>query len=160
MKPQSCKSKGRRLQQRIAKSITDAFSHLSPDDALSTSMGAGGEDIRLSPLARKALPLSIECKCQERLNVWSCVEQAQSNAPSGTTPCLIFTRNRAPTYAVVSWDVLLDLYRRVYTSGESEGGIPTALSDALLTLEPFVERERTRRRDVTVNDAGDAEMVD
>ena len=111
MRPQSCKSKGRRLQQRVAQSILDAFPHLEDDDCVSTSMGAPGEDVRLSAAARAALPLSLECKCQERLNIWAAVEQAQKNCPAGATPCVVFTRNRAPTHAVVPWETLLGLYR-------------------------------------------------
>lgn len=135
MRPQSCKSKGRRLQQRVAASITEAFPHLAPDDVVSTSMGAGGEDVRMSPVARRALPLSIECKCQERLNVWACLEQARTNAPDGATPCLVFSRNRAPTYAVVPWPLLLDLFRRVH---EGTGALPAGLVEALAALGPYV----------------------
>jgi len=151
MRPQSCKSKGRRLQQRIARDIVEAFPHLTEDDAVSTSMGAGGEDVRLSTAARRALPLSIECKCQEKLNVWGCLEQARTNAPSGATPCLVFSRNRAPTYAVVPWDVLLELYRCAYHAGG--GGVPTGLADALASLAPFVEQEMSRRREAEALDA-------
>ena len=144
MKPQSCKNKGRRFQQKIARDIIDAFPHLKEDDAISTSMGAGGEDIRLSTAARQAIPVSIECKCQEKLNIWSCLEQAKSNTPVGATPCLIFSRNRAPTYAVVPWEVLLGLYRTLYNSGED--GVPTGLSDILISLETYVNNEVRKRR--------------
>lgn len=116
MRPQSCKSKGRRFQQRVAASIRDAFPALDDDDVRSTSMGAQGEDILLSPLARRCLPLSIECKCVERLNVWQCLEQASTNTPDGATPCLVFSKNRAATYAVVPWETLLALFAR--PSGE------------------------------------------
>lgn len=142
MRPQSCKSKGRRLQQQVARSIADAFPHLREDDAVSTSMGAGGEDVRLSPLARAALPLSIECKCTEKLNVWASLEQAQKNTPTDATPCLVFSRNRAPTYAVVPWRTLLALYASLYHHG---GEIPTALGDALVQLGDFVDAERAKR---------------
>ena len=142
MRPQSCKSKGRRFQQKIARDIVDAFPHLQEDDAISTSMGAGGEDIRLSTAARRALPLSIECKCQEKLNVWNCLEQAKANTPAGATPCLIFSRNRAPTYAVVPWETLLGLYSALHTSG----GVPTGLSDILVSLETYVNAEVRKRR--------------
>ena len=60
---------------------------------------------------KDAIPLSLECKCQERLNIWAAVEQAQANCPAGATPCVVFTRNRAPTHAVVPWETLLGLYR-------------------------------------------------
>ena len=95
----------------------------------STPMGAPGEDVRLSPLARSFLPLSLECKCVERLNVWSCLEQAATNAPNGTTPCLVFSKNRSPTYAVVPWELLLGLYGSV---GSSSSFAPSAKALRLL----------------------------
>ena len=134
MRPQSCKSKGRRLQQRVARSILDAFPHLGEDDCVSTSMGAPGEDVRLSPLARASLPLSLECKCQERLNVWAALEQAKANCPSDATPCVVFTRNRAPTYAVVPWEALLALYQR---RGDAEA-IPPRLAALLAEIATYV----------------------
>lgn len=137
LRPQSAKSKGRRLQQAVARSILQTFPHLSADDCVSCSMGANGEDVRLSAVAREAVPLSIECKCVEKLNVWQCLEQAERNAPEGATPCLVFSRNRSPTYAVVPWPVLLDLYR---TRAQGGGAVPPRLArllrDAAAMLPP------------------------
>ena len=62
MRPQSCKSKGRRFQQRVARSILEAFPHLTDDDVHSTSMGASGEYAKLSAAARAALPLLANTK--------------------------------------------------------------------------------------------------
>lgn len=62
MKPQSAKAKGRSFQQEIRDSILSTFNQLEPDDCKSTSMGASGEDVQLSPAARKLLPIQIECK--------------------------------------------------------------------------------------------------
>lgn len=132
MRPQSCKSKGRRLQQKVAASIRDRFPHLGEDDVVSTSMGAPGEDVRLSPLARSSLPISIECKCVERLNVWACLEQCEKNAGPEATPCLVFSRNRARTYAVVPWDALLELY-----SARDRPDLPPRLAHLLNQLSEF-----------------------
>ena len=79
LKTQSCKGKGRRLQQAVARDIIAAFDHLQEDDVRSTSMGAGGEDVQLSPAARAAMPYSIECKNTE-LNLWGVLEQCKGNA--------------------------------------------------------------------------------
>lgn len=142
MRPQSCKSKGRRLQQRVARSILEAFPHLGEDDVHSTSMGAPGEDVRLSPLARDAVPLSIECKCVERLNVWAALEQAEGNCPRGATPCVVFSRNRATTYAAVPWDVLLALYR---ARGAAPGaGLPPRLRALLAEMAAYVTEEEAQ----------------
>ena len=62
MKPQSAKSKGRRFQQEIRDSIKQTFEFLRDNDVISTSMGCGGEDIVLSPLAESVFPFSVECK--------------------------------------------------------------------------------------------------
>lgn len=135
MKPQSCKSKGRRFQQRVARDVLAAFPHLAEDDVVSTSMGAPGEDVRLSPLARASLPLSLECKNVEKLNVWACLDQAAGNCPAHATPCLVFTRNRSPAYAVVPWEALLDLYARLDRA--SAGGVPPRLAALLRELAEF-----------------------
>lgn len=112
MKTQSCKAKGRRLQQKIVADILEAFPHLQPDDVLSTSMGCGGEDVRMSPLARRSLPLSIEAKNQEKLNIWEAYSQASSNAPPNTTACVVFKKNNSDTYAMLPWKSLLYLYTK------------------------------------------------
>ena len=151
MRPQSAKSKGRRLQQKVASSILEAFPHLKEDDCFSTSMGAQGEDVRMSPLARASVPLSIECKCQEKLNVWSCLEQAKANCPKNVTPCLIFSRNRAPTYATVPWDFLLKLLQN-----KSGGEIDPKLASLLRELVAFVPAEP----ESMATDGVDAEAVD
>jgi hypothetical protein len=42
-------------------------------------------------------PFSVECKNQERLNIWDSLEQAESNA-NQHIPLLVFKRNRSKTY--------------------------------------------------------------
>ena len=121
LKTQSCKGKGRRLQQAVARDIIAAFDHLQEDDVRSTSMGAGGEDVQLSPAARAAMPYSIECKNTERLNLWGALEQCKGNAPAGATPLVVFKRNRSDTYAVVPWPHLVRLRKRVRTAGPVAG---------------------------------------
>ena len=116
MKPQSCKAKGRRLQQMIVHDILQLFPHLTEDDVRSTSMGAGGEDVQLSPLARQVVPFSIEAKNQERLNLWGALEQAKANAPAGVDPLVVLKKNNVKPHVLVSWECFLKLIRRP-TSG-------------------------------------------
>ena len=95
---QSRKAKGRRLQQEVRDLILETYKDvLEPDDVRSTSMGASGEDLLLSPVARKLFPFSVECKNQEKLNIWSSLEQAEDNAGQHI-PLLVFKRNRSKTY--------------------------------------------------------------
>ena len=133
MRPQSCKSKGRRLQQKVASDIRDAFQHLTEDDCHSTPMGAHGEDVRLSTAARECVNLSIECKNVEKINIWGCLQQCEANAKDGTTPCLVFSRNRSPIYAVVPWRMLLGLHKK------TRGRIPPRIRTIIQELSSFIE---------------------
>ena len=109
MKPRSAKNKGKRLQNKVRDLILEKFNKkLEEDDVRSITMGDSGEDILLSPAARKLFPFSVECKNQEKLNIWSSLEQAESNSGKHT-PLLIFKRNRTKPYAVLEFDKLLEL---------------------------------------------------
>lgn len=109
MKPQSCKAKGRRLQQQIVADLLERFPTLEDDDIRSTSMGANGEDVQLSPAARVLIPYSFEAKNQERLNAWQAVAQAEANTPAGSQPIVVIKKNGHVAYAVVRWSHFLDL---------------------------------------------------
>lgn len=109
----SRKSKGRAFQQEIAKAILDMFPELEPDDCRSTSMGASGEDLQLSPKARKLLPIAIEAKRQESLNFWAAYEQAKSNAKNKYIPVVIAKRNRTEPIVVLSFTNFLWLMSRI-----------------------------------------------
>ena len=108
MKTRSAKNKGKRLQNNVRDLILEKFTQLEPDDVRSTTMGDSGEDILLSPAARKLFPFSVECKIQEKLNIWSSLEQAETNA-GGHKPLLVFKRNRSKTYIALEINDLLDL---------------------------------------------------
>jgi hypothetical protein len=108
MKPRSAKNKGKRLQNKVRDIILEKFDKLEPDDVRSITIGDSGEDILLSPAARRLFPFSVECKNQEALNIWSSLEQAENNSGKHT-PLVIFKRNRSKTYAVLEFDKLLEL---------------------------------------------------
>ena len=108
MKSRSAKNKVKRLQNHVRDLLLEKFQQLEEDDVRSTTMGDSGEDILLSPAARKLFPFSVECKNQEKLNIWSSLEQAENNSGKHT-PLLIFKRNRTKTYAVLELNELLKL---------------------------------------------------
>ena len=108
MKSRSAKNKGKRLQNKVRDLILEKFNTLEDDDVRSTTMGDSGEDVLLSPAARKLFPFSVECKNQEKLNIWASLEQAENNSGSHT-PLLIFKRNRTKPYAVLEFERLLEL---------------------------------------------------
>ena len=108
MKPRSAKNKGKRLQNKIRDLILEKFNQLEPDDVRSVTMGESGEDILLSPAARKLFPFSTECKNQEKLNIWSSLEQTETNSGKHI-PIVIFKRNRSKTYVALEFEKLLEL---------------------------------------------------
>ena len=108
MKPRSAKNKGKRLQNKVRDLILEKFNQLEPDDVRSVTMGESGEDILLSPAARKLFPFSTECKNQEKLNIWSSLEQAETNS-GNHIPIVIFKRNRSKTNVALEFEKLLEL---------------------------------------------------
>ena len=110
MKTRSAKAKGRRLQNKIRDLLLEEFKELEPDDIRTAIMGETGEDIKLSPAARRKIPYSFECKNQEKLNIWESLKQAESNSEKGK-PVLIFKRNRSKTYAVLEIQDFIDLIK-------------------------------------------------
>ena len=110
MSAKSSKAKGRRLQNYIRDILRKTFSFLHPDDIKSQTMGMTGEDIILSPHARKSIPYSFECKNVERLNVWQAIEQAKTKCDD-RVPIVIIKRNRTDPYAVIPVEEFIRLIK-------------------------------------------------
>ena len=108
MKTRSAKSKGRRLQNQVKELLLEAFTELEPDDIRTAIMGETGEDIKLSPAARREIPFSFECKNQEKINIWESLNQAEENS-GDYPPVVIFKRYRSKTYAVLEIDDFIDI---------------------------------------------------
>ena len=108
MKSRSAKNKGKRLQNNFRDLLLETFNQLEPDDIRSAIMGESGEDIKLSPAARRLIPYSFECKNQEKLNIWDSLNQAEENS-GDYNPVLIFKRNRSKTYAVINIEKFIEL---------------------------------------------------
>ena len=110
MKIKSAKAKGRNLQNLVRDKLRSIFvgKKLEDDDIKSQTMGMSGEDIVLTPSAKKVIPYSFECKNTERLNLWKSLEQCKSNCED-RNPVLVIKRNRSEVYAVVKFDNFLNL---------------------------------------------------
>ena len=111
MKTASSKAKGRKLQQDVRDKILDAFPMLEPDDCRSVSMGASGEDIQLSPAARKLMPYSIECKARASISVYAWYQQAKTNAPKGMEPLLVIKQNYGKPLVLIDLDSFMELVK-------------------------------------------------
>jgi hypothetical protein len=107
IKTSSAKNKGRKLQQWTRDRILELVPALEPDDVKSTSMGAGGEDVQLSPAARKSVPLTIECKARKGIAVYGFYDQAIENAPTGMEPVVILKADRKKPLALVDAEYFL-----------------------------------------------------
>ena len=113
MKIKSAKAKGRNLQNLVRDKLRSIFvgkvfwnQTIEEDDIKSQTMGMSGQDIVLSPSAKKVIPYSFECKNTERLNLWKSLEQCESNCED-REPVLVIKRNRSDVYAVVKFDNFL-----------------------------------------------------
>jgi len=91
--------------------LRQAFPELEEDDIKSQTMGMTGEDIVLSPQARKAIPYSFECKNVERLQFWSAVEQAEANCKEGCSPVVVVKKNRKDPYIAIEFGVFLEMIK-------------------------------------------------
>ena len=109
LRTSSCKAKGRRLQDAVAKSLQETYTSLRDGDIKVAIMGESGRDIGLSPAAEDVIPFDIECKNQQKIAIWAALEQAESNKKEGRIPLVIFKRNHSKTYAVIEWERLLEL---------------------------------------------------
>jgi len=111
--PRGRKAKGREFQNLIRKKLLELFPQLEDDDIKCALMSESGEDIKLSPAARKLIPYSIEAKRQEKLNIWASLEQAEKNTKDGTYPVLFFKRNRSKTYVAMESEHFFHLLNKL-----------------------------------------------
>ena len=118
MNVRSNKAKGRKLQNMVRDILRDSFPTLEEDDIKSQTMGMTGEDIVLSPAARKLIPYSFECKNVERLQMWQAIEQCETNKPEGTEPAIVFKKNGKQPYVAIPLTTFCDMLQLQYDTGE------------------------------------------
>ena len=111
MKTQSAKAKGRKFQQWTRDRLVESL-NIHPEDIKSTSMGAGGEDVIMARAARQKFPYSIECKNQEKINIWSAYEQAAQNS-GDYTPLVVLKRNRSKPLILIDAETFIDLHKLI-----------------------------------------------
>lgn len=107
MKIASAKAKGRGLQQKVAAKLLAAFPFLHPDDIKSTPMSSSGEDVQLSPAARLALGVQIECKKFASFAVYTHYDQCVKTGPHH--PLVVIEADRRKPLAVVDLDYFIGL---------------------------------------------------
>ena len=110
MTPRGAKAKGRTWQQAVRDLLLKTFPSLEPDDVRSTAMGQSGEDIQLSPAARKLIPYQIECKAKARSQVHTWYAQAKSHGKY--EPVVIVKMDRDIPLAVMSLEHFISLIKK------------------------------------------------
>ena len=107
--PQSRKAKGRRLQTYVAQKLSKLLGvPFEKDGDIDVRlMGDSGCDVILRGDAKCFYFDGIECKNQERLQIWQALEQA---AEYGEKPLLFFKRNRSKVYVVMEEQDFYKLY--------------------------------------------------
>lgn len=107
----SSKAKGRTGQQEIRDKIKETFPSLEEGDVLSTTMGDTGADIKLSPAARRLLPISIEVKRRKNgmKTQYEWLEQARNHGDD--PPVVFFRADRKPWLVIVELEHYMELLK-------------------------------------------------
>jgi hypothetical protein len=100
MKTQSAKNKGRLLQHWLRKKVLEFFPELESGDVLSRPMGSQGEDLILSPAAKKKFPFNPECKSLAKVSVYKHLQQAENHGNG--IPIVCMKQNRSEPI-IVMW---------------------------------------------------------
>ena len=124
MKTSSCKAKGRKLQTSVAEYIVSQFPELQPDDVKSTSSGAPGIDVLLSPLAQRVFNCSVECKNTKVRPAGKALNQADYNAYPNTVPVVVWhaprTKYDGDLQVIMTLENLVSLIKIVRESAKND----------------------------------------
>lgn len=106
---QSAKGKGRKGQQLVRDVLLEAFPALEPDDIRSTSMGAGGADLQLSPAAKRLIPYEFEVKVRAKgfTPLYDALKQADGHGDLDAVA--VVKQDRCQPLAVIPLDLFVKL---------------------------------------------------
>lgn len=85
-------------------------------------MGASGEDVQLSPAARKLVPYQIECKSKAKSQVHTYYEQAKTHGKH--EPLVIVKMDYKKPLAIVDLDHFLELLKKANNYNENQRNNP------------------------------------
>lgn len=113
MKTKSAKAKGRRLAMEIRELLLKAaLGGLDDADIGITPSGVTGDDLFFSPKGREYYPFSVECKNQERLNIWEAIDQVNKRARPDSIPVVFFRKNHQRPYIAMDAEIFIQLFRK------------------------------------------------
>jgi len=156
LKPSSAKGKGRRQQQWLQKRLLQIMANLptgipyDEDHIRSTPMGVSGEDLQLSPTARKLFPFAFECKNSERIGFWPTVEQAVANA-GRYIPVILFGKNRSENWIALPAKVWLRMLESLaWMLRDDEYQTEETILD-YLEMHGLIQKEKTVSKTIQSN---------
>ena len=97
--------------------LLSAFPQLEPGDVRSVAMGSQGEDIMLSPAARKIMPITVETKARRGIAVGRWYEQAEEHAiavKAEVSPVVVMKEDRKEPLVLISLDFFVALLQDRY----------------------------------------------
>lgn len=131
MKISSCKAKGRKAVKQVVELLYKYWPGGRPGDLRIPTGSRPGEDIHLSPAARQYYPFVVEIKCQEKLDIWSALQQAENHLQTTEktsqplTPLVFFKRNHSPLFVSLKAEDFLKLIRPLSAENESTLVLPS-----------------------------------
>lgn len=107
----SRKNKGVKLQNWVRDKLIElSDGRLEEDDIRRAIMGEGGADVKIcNPHKRHMFPFAVECKNQERVNVWESYDQAESNC-GNSIPLLVIKRNRTKPLMMMDAELFISMF--------------------------------------------------
>jgi hypothetical protein len=96
-------------QQFLQKELYKFFPQLEEGDIKSTSMGVSGEDVQLSPAARKLIPYQFEVKNKATSQIHTYYEQAKTHGKY--EPVVVVHKDRNIYLATISLEHFLELIK-------------------------------------------------
>jgi hypothetical protein len=111
----SRKAKGRKLQNLIAKMISELLEIPcgKDKDIQGREMGQSGTDVKLYGKALELFPFSIECKNQETWSIPAWIRQAKENEIEETDWLLFCKRNRDVPIVILDAELFFKLYKKI-----------------------------------------------
>ena len=85
-------------------------------------MGASGEDVQLSPAARRLVPYQIECKAKATSQIHTYYEQAKTHGKH--EPLVIVKMDYKKPLAIVELSHFLDLLKKANNNNENQRNNP------------------------------------
>ena len=113
------KGEGKELTE-VGEGVSDSLSGYSPLGYREQVNGLWGEDLILARAARLVFPFSVECKNQERVNLWEAYDQANANAGQWE-PIVFLKKNHRKPLVLLDAHYFLEMIGRKGDTHNSHG---------------------------------------